>query len=253
MLMKVSNMFRRITQRKCVTVIMLLILISIIIYVVSRCSTEYYENFNYEPRVLKGFVTEKDADYIKSIVLNEFKESVVGTTSYTKDHSIRKSETAWVDVKSEPRLQQIINKGVNIVVQDGQEGKCYALPESTNWRNCEKLQVVRYQPGGFYKPHYDTVERSKITDNTQKMYKIAGPRISTIIIVLSHPNEYGGGETEFPELHKKFKVNKGDALLFHNIDTHDNLFQKSRHGGNPLTYGEKQIANIWIHEGLPPH
>ena len=242
------NIFR---ERIWISVILLLIILCI----VYQCHKgEYFINTTeYEPRILKGFVTEEDADYIKSIALNKFKESVVGTTSYTRDHKIRKSDTAWVNTKNEPILQNIVNKGVNMVVQDGKQGKCYPLADSTDWRNCEKLQVVRYQPGGFYKPHYDTIERNKVTEDTQELYRIAGPRISTIIIVLSHQDEYGGGETEFPELQQKYKLNKGDALLFHNIDTNDKLYEKSKHGGNPLTYGEKQIANIWIHEGLPPH
>ena len=83
------------------------ILLIIILFVVYQCHKgEYFTNSSYEPRILKGFVTEEDADYIKWIVMNEFKESVVGTTSYTKDHKIRKSETAWVNVKNEPRLQK---------------------------------------------------------------------------------------------------------------------------------------------------
>tara|TARA_Y100000389_G_C17364124_1_gene465300 strand:- start:323 stop:1012 length:690 start_codon:yes stop_codon:yes gene_type:complete len=229
---------------------MLLILLITVIYVICRCVVR---EDDYEPRILKGFVTEEQVEHIKSIAHNGFKESVVGTTSYTKDYNIRKSATAWVDVKNDANLQNIINKGVNIVVEDGKNGKCYALSGSTNWTNCEKLQVVRYQPGGFYKPHHDTPDRNNVTDKTQKLYKVSGPRISTIIIILSHPDEYEGGATEFPNLNKKFKLNKGDALLFHNIDKHGNLFKKSLHGGATLTHGEKQIANIWIHEGRPPN
>ena len=83
------------------------------------------------------------------------------------------------------------------------------------------------------------------------MYRKSGPRLSTMVISLSDPKEYGNGETVFPKLgNKKFKLNKGDALLFHSIDKNEKLIDHSFHGGEPLTYGEKRICNIWVH-GTP--
>ena len=52
--------------------------------------------------------------------------------------------------------------------------------------NCEDLQVLRYKPGGFYKPHQDTFS----DDKNKRMY--------TFIIALN--DEYEGGETEFPNI-----------------------------------------------------
>jgi len=102
----------------------------------------------------------------------------------------------------------------------------------------ENLQVVKYEPGGYYKAHYDAY----LNRNAGFVGK---PREWTFIIYLN--DGYEGGETEFPNLDKKFKGQTGDALLFRSLNAENTMVHpNSFHGGLPVTSGIKKIANIWI-------
>lgn len=202
----------------------------------------------YSPVILRGFVNEYEVDLLNRKAEGHYHESVVGTSQYMFDENVRRSETAWIPLQNDVELQRIVNRAIKHVRREGLQGKCLKVPRKADWSYSEKLQIVRYREGGFYKPHFDTIEKSKITADTQELYKRAGPRISTVIIALSDPAEYGNGETLFPNLDRKYKLEKGDALMFHNINPQHKLILESFHGGEPLTYGEKKICNVWIHE-----
>jgi predicted 2-oxoglutarate/Fe(II)-dependent dioxygenase YbiX len=99
--------------------------------------------------------------------------------------------------------------------------------------NSEYLQVLKYKEGGFYTPHQDA------------FFDEPNPRTVTAIIALN--DDYEGGETEFPNLGKKFKLNKGDVLVFNNFTDWGYQTPKSLHGGRPVKSGVKWICNLWIH------
>jgi prolyl 4-hydroxylase len=101
--------------------------------------------------------------------------------------------------------------------------------------NCEDLQVVHYETGGYYKDHFDTDFKS-----------MDGQRIYTFIIALN--DDYEGGETEFPILNKKFRLKTGDALFFQNLNNNGSFTPKALHGGRPVKSGEKWICNLWIRD-----
>ena len=58
----------------------------------------------------------------------------------------------------------------------------------TGFNNGEDLQIVRYEPGQFYKVHHD--------QNTA-VWAPQGPRVLTFFMYLNTPE--GGGETWFPQ------------------------------------------------------
>ena len=102
----------------------------------------------------------------------------------------------------------------------------------------ESLQVVKYEPGGYYKAHYDAYLK-------RNAGFVGKPREWTFIIYLN--DGYEGGETEFPNLGKKFKGQTGDALLFRSLNAENTMVHpNSFHAGLPITNGIKKIANIWI-------
>jgi len=102
----------------------------------------------------------------------------------------------------------------------------------------ENLQVVKYEPGGYYRAHYDAYLK-------RNAGFVGKPREWTLIIYLN--DGYEGGETEFPNLDKKFKGQIGDALLFRSLNSENTMVHpNSFHGGLPVTSGIKKIANIWI-------
>jgi prolyl 4-hydroxylase len=113
----------------------------------------------------------------------------------------------------------------------------------------EDLQLTRYYPGEYFKEHHDYFNPSNIYEN--KTIEKNGQRIKTIFVYLVEPEE--GGETEFPILKKKFKLNKGDALAWTNCIKKGNKYtlrKESLHSGNIVNKGIKIGMNIWILDKL---
>jgi prolyl 4-hydroxylase len=98
----------------------------------------------------------------------------------------------------------------------------------------EPLQVLRYRPGGEYRPHFDAIPG------------FANQRVMTLLVWLN--DGYEGGETHFPTPGLKLKGRPGDALLFRNTGPDGRRDPASGHAGLPVTAGEKLIASRWIRE-----
>lgn len=171
-----------------------------------------------EPMVLPKVFTPEECDNIIKIAETRLEPSNMDTDFHI-DKTIRDSETAWID----PAENKVANKMVR---------KCVSYTDRKPV-NSEQLQVLKYKEGGFYTPHQDA------------FYDEPNPRTVTAIIALN--DDYEGGETEFPNLGKKFKLNKGDVLLFNNFTDWGYQTPKSLHGGRPVKSGEKWICNLWIH------
>ena len=108
----------------------------------------------------------------------------------------------------------------------------------------EDLQIGHYHPGQYYQPHYDQCYNIN-EESCQKFCNNDGPRVKTILIYLN--DNYQGGETNFPLLQQKFKLNQGNALLFENTNIQEKqVHQLALHQGTELVSGEKWIANVWI-------
>uniref|UniRef100_A0A803MAW0 procollagen-proline 4-dioxygenase n=1 Tax=Chenopodium quinoa TaxID=63459 RepID=A0A803MAW0_CHEQI len=120
----------------------------------------------------------------------------------------------------------------------------------------EGLQVLHYEVGQRYEPHFDYFLEDYSTAN-------GGQRIATVLMYLSDVEE--GGETVFPsakgnisavpywnELSKcgkeglSVKPNRGDALLFWSMKPDASLDPLSLHGGCPVIKGNKWSATKWI-------
>lgn len=107
-----------------------------------------------------------------------------------------------------------------------------AAASGTAWAQGEPLQVLRYRPGGEYKPHFDAIPG------------FANQRILTMIVWLTQ--DYEGGETRFMTTGASFKGAPGDALLFRNAGPGGRRDPDAGHAGLPVTKGEKLIASRWI-------
>ena len=172
-----------------------------------------------EPRVIPNFLSERERRYIIKQAEPQLKMSTVGR-DFKLDNNVRISETAWLDL-DDPIVKSVTERCLNLV------GKPL--------ENCEKLQVLRYKPGGHYKPHQDAFNDG---DTNSRVY--------TVILALN--DEYDGGETIFPNLKKRYKLDAGDALVFHTLDNYGFITKKALHGGSPVKSGEKWICNLWIHK-----
>lgn len=170
---------------------------------------------NYEePRVIDNFITHEDCDYFVNID-GDFTWAGVNDGL---DRRIRKCEMKI------PKEQYDIDVVTRLCT------KCDEILSGGEF-NIEPISVVRYKIGDFYKPHYDN------------SYKTA-ERDYTFIIALN--DEYEGGETEFPNLEKEYKLKKGQALFFHNVDNDMNKTFYALHAGKPVKSGEKWICNLWV-------
>lgn len=178
---------------------MILIIVALILLVLYLIPT--YE----EPRVVRGLVTPKEREHIMKKASSKLDVSTVAENRII-DKKIRDSETAWLDM-DDPVVKRVCEK-------------CVSLTDRP-LTNCEQLQVLRYKPGGHYKPHQDTFSDTK---GNKRMY--------TVILALN--DEYEGGETEFPNLKKKYKLKAGDALFFHTLDNYELMTSKALHGGRPV-------------------
>jgi prolyl 4-hydroxylase len=172
-----------------------------------------------KPRVIPNFISDEEIEHIKKEAESRLSTSTV-SMDRTIDKTTRDSETAWLDLE-DPIVNRVIQRCVNLTDRPR--------------KNCEKLQVVRYKTDGFYNPHQDTFSDTK---GNKRMY--------TIILALN--DDYEGGETAFPNLRRKYKLNKGDALFFHTLDNYELKTSKALHGGLPVKSGEKWICNAWVHK-----
>ncbi|KAK9287883.1 hypothetical protein L1049_016325 [Liquidambar formosana] len=204
---------------------------------------------SWKPRafVYEGFLTDEECDHLISLAKSELKRSAVA------DNISGKSKLSEVRTSS----GMFISKGKDPIVA-GIEDKIATwtfLPKE----NGEDIQVLRYEHGEKYEPHYDYfADKVNIARG--------GHRIATVLMYLT--NVVKGGETVFPsaeepprrkspskhddlsECAKKgiaVKPRRGDALLFFSL--HPNAIPDpiSLHAGCPVIEGEKWSATKWIH------
>ena len=145
----------------------------------------------------------------------------------------RTNEFAWLEHHAKESIHEV-SKRLSILVQ---------MPI----RNAEMFQVVHYESGTEYKPHFDSFDQS--TELGKKYWEPGGQRMITALIYLNDVED--GGATYFPELNISINPKKGNVLVFHNtISETTNINPRSLHAGMPVTSGEKWAANLWFRENL---
>lgn len=108
----------------------------------------------------------------------------------------------------------------------------------------EGLQVLRYEHGDEYRPHYDWFNPD--LPGPRKHLERGGQRVATIITYLSDVE--AGGATSFPNIGLEIQPRKGCAIFFANTDTWGVLDQQTLHAGEPVVRGVKYIATKWLRE-----
>ncbi len=108
--------------------------------------------------------------------------------------------------------------------------------------NGECLQILRYDVGAEYQPHYDYFD-PKHPGSAQQLVD-GGQRVATVLMYLNEVPQ--GGDTYFPEIGFSVRPKKGQALLFFNLDPMNRLDPLSQHAGRPVISGEKWVATRWI-------
>ena len=111
----------------------------------------------------------------------------------------------------------------------------------------EPTNVLHYEPGQEYKPHYDFVDPG--VAHFQQELMALGQRTVTFLIYLNE--DYEGGATTFPRLDWSFRGKTGDALAFWNL-TNGNPDARTLHAGTPPTSGVKWLFSKWVRDRPVP-
>jgi len=98
----------------------------------------------------------------------------------------------------------------------------------------ENLQILHYEPGQEYKPHFDFFLSPSVKNN----------RISTLVIYLNDVEL--GGETLFPKVNFSVSPRKGNAVYFEYFYNDPELNDRTLHAGTPVVLGEKWVATQWM-------
>jgi prolyl 4-hydroxylase len=104
----------------------------------------------------------------------------------------------------------------------------------------EGLQILHYQPGQEYEPHFDWFNPDQ--PGYSAVTARGGQRIASVVMYLNTPEE--GGGTAFPRIGLTVTAMRGSAVYFA-YDTGD---EASLHAGLPVLKGEKWIATKWLRE-----
>ncbi len=171
-----------------------------------------------KPVIIENFLSEKERIHIKQRAESKLEVSTVDKDRRVNEQ-IRKSETAWLSTK-DPIVRSVVERCISHTDRPIE--------------NCEQLQVLRYKPGGHYKPHQDV------------FYEHKNKRVHTFILALN--DEYEGGETSFPNIKEKYKLRAGDALFFNTLDNYGLDTSDALHSGEPVKSGEKWVCNLWVHK-----
>lgn len=180
------------------------------------------------PVIVNNILTPDECQYIINKAEPLFTRSnVVGTTV----DASRTSKTAWIS-KDDSVVQKVIDKVMELT------GKPI--------ENCEDLQVVKYEPGTFYRAHHDSCCDDSAA--CAAFENDGGQRVGTLLIYLN--SEFTDGETHFPDHDDlKIKADTGSAIFFRPLGSDaPRCHPKALHAGLPISTGIKYVCNVWVRE-----
>lgn len=178
-------------------------------------------------RVLEGMLTDQECDALIAEARPRLQRSqTVDVEGRHQTDERRTSQGMFFGIGETPlvaRIEQRIAALLDMPVSHG-----------------EGLQILHYQPGQEYEPHFDWF------DPTQPGFSAVtargGQRIASVVMYLNTPEE--GGGTSFPHIGLTVTALRGSAVYFA-YETGD---QASLHAGLPVIRGEKWIATKWLRE-----
>ena len=174
---------------------------------------------------LRSFLSDEEADNFKDTCHAHFERSLAGDQL----SPVRTSRQCWCSGENEcgrSALAQAVEERVRNLT---------GIPSLAHM---EPFQVLRYEPGQFYKVHHD---------QNSGWFTPQGVRLYTFFMYLSTP-ERGGG-TRFADLNLTVPAVKGTAVLWPSVTSADPSIDEpnTNHEGLPPEVGVKYAANAWIH------
>lgn len=192
----------------------------------------YHDDPEYTVREVPNFLSSADCDAIIKVAKSKgmVKSKVYTSTHDALDTNIRDSEQTWLNPTDDDVCKRLSDMVAGIV----------GIPSSHQ----ESIQVVHYEIGGKYEPHYDACVED--TEACKRLDAVGGGRLLTAMVYLNDVEK--GGHTHFPVINRSVTPEKGKLVIFTNLHRpSEDVISQSKHGGDPVRSGEKWIANIWIH------
>jgi prolyl 4-hydroxylase len=209
-------------------------LIAFFVLAYGSCCAEWnVETLSETPHVVvvHNFLSEGECDHLIHLASPSLQRSLV------VDESGRSSEA--IDSRRSSR-GMFLNRSQDPVVS-AIEMRLAAFT-GIPMENGEHIQILKYEKGGEYQPHYDTFNPE--TSGGAFHLQRGGQRVASMIMYLNTPLE--GGETIFPRAQLAVTPEKGKAVLFYNCLPSGQVDPLSFHGGAPVLAGEKWIATRWF-------
>ncbi|CAK8561889.1 unnamed protein product [Lathyrus sativus] len=212
-------------------------------------SERWVEIISWEPRAFlyHHFLTKEECEHLINIAKPNMHKSAVADSKTGKklNSSVRTSSGTFIARgydKIVKRIEKRIADFTFIPVEHG-----------------ENLNVLHYEVGQKYDPHFDYFRDKYNTRN-------GGNRIATMLMYLSDVEE--GGETLFPAAEVDFssvpwwnelsdcgkkglsiKPKMGNAILFWGMKPDSTLDPSSLHGACPVIKGDKWSCAKWMRMG----
>ena len=181
--------------------------------------------------VIDDFASAEECAHIIELARDEMgNASIVNADGESVENNLRRTaDIGWVYTDQTPIVRAMVQRAAEVA----------GMPA----KNCERIQVVRYEVGGKYTPHLDTYA----ADRSNAHYRNAGQRLKTGLLYLHEPGK--GGATSFPKAKAKVKPKVGRLALFDLVEpgtAEPDL--NSIHAGTPVWSGEKWVCNFWFCE-----
>ncbi|MEZ9233957.1 2OG-Fe(II) oxygenase [Shewanella sp. 10N.286.52.A9] len=177
------------------------------------------------------FLTDFECLWLKNCALCELKRSMVvdGESGSNIVSNVRTGSVAqlaptandWVLLNIEMKIAAYFN----IPIENG-----------------ELSNVLKYEVGEEYKPHYDFFHPND--KGSEQALKDGGQRFKTVLIYLNDVEQ--GGDTHFPRLSKSVRAKQKRLVVFNNTDNSYGPLPLSLHQGMPVIKGEKWLYSKWL-------
>jgi prolyl 4-hydroxylase len=197
-------------------------------------NSEYREEILSEnPKIIyiHNFLNAKEAAHFIDIGDKLKQPSTIDTkdSPISLVQDVRSSQSAHVGKRRDTIVSYVEDKAVKYMGSD--------------INKLEPLQVVVYEKGQKYNPHYDF-----FTPNTPDVIN-RGNRTKTILVYLNDIPKESGGATYFPKINLRVQPKGLDAIYFENMNDNNELDYNTLHAGEPiLTDVKKYAINIWLRE-----
>lgn len=180
-------------------------------------------------REIPNFLTKKQCDYLIAEIDKHNQKSMVAAGGKNIVEDSRTSYTS--NLKPDDKEVAKIHKKIANVIGKGVE---YG----------EHLQGQKYDPGQYFKPHFDWFAGDAYTRHCLA----SGNRTHTLMIYLN--DDFEGGGTDFPELNYTVKPKRGMALMWTHLKKDGTGDADAMHEGMTVTKGTKYIITSWWRENV---